>query len=146
MKKFLIPILALSLSAFAFTGDTPWTADQLYDVETLAKLVKDPKAKKPIIINTGTMRNIKGALKFDGPVSDYKGMENFKTGVAKLDKTKDVVIYCGCCKLGHCHNVEPAYQYLKDQGFTKVKVLNIKEDFFGEWTQKGYPMDAKQPY
>ena len=145
MKKFLIPVIAFITLSFTLSGDTPWTADQLYDPTKLAAVIKDAKAKKPIIINTGTMRNIKGAIKY-GPVSDYKGMDAFVAGVAKIDKTKEIVIYCGCCKLDHCPNIDPAYKHLKEKGFKNVKILNLVEDFVFEWTQKGYPMDAKQPY
>lgn len=145
MKKLLIPAFTFLLMSFTYSDEIPWTADQLYDPTQLATLLKNPKAAKPIIINTGTMRNIKSALKF-GPVSDYKGMEQFKEGVAKLDKNKEIVVYCGCCKLDHCPNIGPAFDHLKAQGFKKVKILNLKEDFVFEWTNKGYPMDPKQPY
>jgi thiosulfate/3-mercaptopyruvate sulfurtransferase len=145
MKPLLIPVFAFIIMSFTLLSDAPWTSDQLYDPAVLASVLKNPKAAKPLIINTGTMRNIKGALKY-GPVSDYKGMDEFKAGVAKISKDKEIVIYCGCCKMEHCPNIEPAFQYLKGEGFKKVKVLNLKEDFVFEWTNKGFPMDPKQPY
>jgi len=81
-----------------------------------------------------------------GPVSDYKGMDQFKEGASKISKDKEIVIYCGCCKMDHCPNVAPAYDYLKSNGYKKIKVLNLQEDLIFDWVNKGYPMDAKQPF
>ena len=120
MKKFLIPIIAFFTLSFTLSSDTPWTADQLYDPTKLAAVIKDSKATKPIIINTGSMRNIKGALKY-GQVSDNKGMDDFVAGVTKIDKNKEIVIYCGCCKLDHCPNIDPAYKHLKEKGYKKIE-------------------------
>ncbi|MBC7388195.1 MAG: rhodanese-like domain-containing protein [Opitutaceae bacterium] len=147
MKNFLFAILVFTISSFTLTGVNPWTAEQLYDPAALVKVIKDPKAPKPLILNTGTMRNIKGAVKL-GPVSDYDGLKQFKAGVVKFagDKNKEVVIYCGCCKMDHCPNVEPAYTHLQSLGFKKVKILNLQEDLIFDWVNKGYPMDAKQPF
>ncbi len=147
MKNILFAIIVFTISSFTLTGDIPWTAEQLYDPATLVKVIKDPKASKPLILNTGTMRNIKGAVKL-GPVSDYDGLQQFKAGVVKFsgDKNKEVVIYCGCCKMDHCPNVEPAFTHLQSLGFKKVKILNLKEDLIFDWVNKGYPMDAKQPF
>ena len=145
MRNIVFAILFFALTSFTLTGDNPWKADQLYNPAALVKVIKDSKAAKPLIFNTGTMRNIKGAIKL-GPVSDYDGLQQFKAGVTKFSKDKEVVIYCGCCKMDHCPNVEPAYTHLKSLGFKKVKILNLQEDLIFDWVNKGYPMDAKQPF
>jgi hypothetical protein len=147
MKMKILNSLAILAICMSFTplSDTPWAQDQLMQPEELVKILKDAKAKKPVIINTGTMRNIKTALKY-GPVSDPKGLDQFKAEVTKIAKEKEIVIYCGCCKMGHCPNVQPAYEHLKSNGFSKVKVLNLEEDLVFDWVNKGYPMDAKQPF
>jgi thiosulfate/3-mercaptopyruvate sulfurtransferase len=143
-KSFLFPVLVLLMS-FTLSSDVPWTQEQLMDPEKLVAILKDPKAKKPVIINTGTMRNIKTALKY-GPVSDYKGFDQFKAESAKIGKDKEIVIYCGCCKMDHCPNIAPAFEHLQKNGYSKIKILNLKEDLVFDWVNKGYPMDAKQPF
>lgn len=140
-----LPLLLLATMSFVFLQTTPWTQDQLVQPEDLVKLLKDKKAKKPVIINTGTMRNILGAVKY-GPVSDTKGLAQFKEEVAKIKKDQDILIYCGCCKMDHCPNVEPAFNHLKNNGYKKVKLLYLKDDLVFDWVNKGYPMDPKQPF
>ncbi|MBY0424386.1 MAG: rhodanese-like domain-containing protein [Cytophagales bacterium] len=146
MKKtiLLTSIVVASLS-FIFWKSVPWTENQIIQPEALVKILNDPKAAKPVIINTGTMRNIKTAVKY-GPVSDTKGMAQFKEEVAKLNKDKEVIIYCGCCKMDHCPNIEPAFNHLNSSGFKKIKLLYLKDDLVFDWVNKGYPMDAKQPF
>lgn len=145
MKAFLLLSLTTFFMSFILLSDTPWTQDELVQPDVLVKVLKDPKVKKPMIINTGTMRNIKTAVKY-GPVSDDKGLNQFKTEVAKVPKDKEIIIYCGCCKMDHCPNITPAFEYLKSNGYKKVKILNLTEDLVFDWVNKGYPMDAKQPF
>lgn len=146
MKKIaILSAIVFVTMSFVVWQSVPWTDDQIMQPETLVKVLKDDKAKKPTIINTGTMRNIKTALKY-GPVSDAKGFAEFKEAVAKLNKDKELVIYCGCCKMDHCPNIEPAFNHLKTSGFKKIKLLYLKDDLVFDWVNKGYPMDAKQPF
>jgi hypothetical protein len=146
MKKLSILAVAIFITmSFVLFQTTPWTEQQIIQPEALVKILNDPKTAKPTIINTGTMRNIKTALKY-GPVSDPKGMAQFKEEVAKLNKDKEIIIYCGCCKMEHCPNVEPAFNFLNSSGFKKIKLLYLKDDLVFDWVNKGYPMDAKQPF
>ncbi len=145
MRHLLFIGFVTCCMSFVLLSDTPWTQEQVMQPEELAKILKDPKAKKPVILNTGTMRNIKTALLY-GPVSDPKGFETFKTEAVKIPKEKEVVIYCGCCKMNHCPNIAPAFDFLKSKGYKNIKVLNLQEDLVFDWVNKGYPMDAKQPY
>ncbi|MFL6463384.1 MAG: hypothetical protein ACJ73N_03115, partial [Bryobacteraceae bacterium] len=50
-----------------------------------------------------------------------------------------IVIYCGCCPFDKCPNIHPAYNTLKDLGFTDVKVVVNKTNLHTDWVSKGYP-------
>jgi thiosulfate/3-mercaptopyruvate sulfurtransferase len=143
-------ILALSLvilgsvTFFSFRtelpgDDDPWEASQLMDPAKLASIIKDPKAKKPVIINVGPMDNIKGAV-YTGVGSTQEGIDKFKAYVDKLPLEKDIVIYCGCCKLGNCPNIKKTFLYLNARGYTNHKLLNIPTSLEDDWVKKGYPV------
>jgi hypothetical protein len=78
---------------------------------------------------------------FAGPGSKPEGLEALKTAVASTAKDSEIVLYCGCCPIVRCPNIRPAYKTLKDAGFTKVRVLNIPENFHTDWVAKGYPVE-----
>ena len=42
----------------------------------------------------------------------------------------------------HCPNIRPAYQALKESGFTRVRVLRIPTNMAADWYGKGYPSEA----
>jgi hypothetical protein len=52
-----------------------------------------------------------------------------------------VVIYCGCCPFRNCPNIRPAFNLLKEKGYTKPRLLNLKQNLKVDWTDYGYPMD-----
>ena len=93
-----------------------------------------------MIINVGTVDQIKGAIKA-GPVNDAQGFEQFKNKVYTIDKSKDIVIYCGCCTSENCPNIRPAIKFLNDNGYKKAKVLNIPTGIKEDWVQKGFPVE-----
>jgi hypothetical protein len=51
-----------------------------------------------------------------------------------------IVLYCGCCPWSHCPNLNPAYDTLRQMGFSKVKVLYLANNFGADWVDKGYPV------
>jgi hypothetical protein len=59
-----------------------------------------------------------------------------------MRKDADIVLYCGCCPMEHCPNIRPAYQALKESGFTRVRVLRIPTNMAADWYGKGYPSEA----
>jgi hypothetical protein len=65
-----------------------------------------------------------------------------KKAVAGMAKDSDIVIYCGCCPMERCPNIRPAWNALKEQGFTHVRVLNIPTNMSADWYQKDYPSEA----
>lgn len=143
MKRVIFTVTLLStiiFGLFSFTfQDDPWEPYQLLDPAQLAKVLKDPKAKKPEILNVGPMEKIKLA-KDMGVCSTEEGIQTFKAHVDKLPIEREIVIYCGCCKLQNCPNIKKTMLYLNARGYTNAKLLNIPTSLDDDWVKKGYPM------
>jgi rhodanese-related sulfurtransferase len=137
-NKLMYGVGALLLAAFIISFTYP--AEKLLEPAKLAEIIKDPKAPKPMIINVGPTPLIKGA-KFVGAAEDPANKERLKTMVKDLPKSKDIVLYCGCCKLEDCWNIHEASKIMASMGFTNYKILNMPEDFTVDWHTKGYPME-----
>ena len=100
--------------------------------------------EQPVVLYTGpkafwVQAHIPGAS-YIGPVAKTEGIENLRTRIASVPKTKSVVIYCGCCPFDHCPNIRPAFAELKKEGFTKVRVLYLPTSFGVDWKDKGLPV------
>lgn len=117
-----------------------WTDKDYKDPATLAATLCDPKAAKPVILNIGSVQQIKGAILI-GPAGAAKNLDKLKEQVAKLPKDKEIVIYCGCCPFQRCPNARPAYAQLKQMKFTNLKVLKLLTNLNDDWIAKGYPME-----
>ena len=85
-------------------------------------------------------RHIPGSLHF-GPGRDPKTIEDLKEWAKSVPKNKKIVLYCGCCPWDHCPNVRPAFQALKEMGFTNLRILSIPADFRKDWVDKGFPVE-----
>jgi thiosulfate/3-mercaptopyruvate sulfurtransferase len=100
--------------------------------------------EQPVVFYVGpksfwVQAHIPGA-DYIGPVAKPEGIENMRTRIASVPKTKSVVIYCGCCPFEHCPNIRPAFAELKKEGFTKVRVLYLPTSFGVDWKEKGLPV------
>jgi len=115
----------------------PWKASELMEPGQLNEYIKINQA--PVIFNTGTVEDIKGAIHI-GSINEAANLEKFKLALASRPKNTEVVIYCGCCPFGKCPNIRPAYKQLKDLGYTNVKVLNLYVNLRNNWTSEGYPL------
>jgi rhodanese-related sulfurtransferase len=137
-RKFGITagVFLLVFLLVAFT----YPVEKLLAPSKLADIIKDPKVSKPLIISVGPSPLIKGA-KYIGPAEDPSNKEKLKTMIKDLPKNKDIVLYCGCCKLVDCWNIYEADKILSASGFTNYKILNMPEGFTEDWHQKGYPME-----
>ena len=121
-------------------GD-PWTADQLMEPQALVNIIRANKSNAlPVILNIGSVESIKGAIS-TGAVSDPDGFAEFKKQLKGIKKDRLIVIYCGCCPLFKCPNVRPAFKELTAEGFTNIKVLNLKKNLQTDWVDKNYPME-----
>ena len=128
------PSSALSIP----TGDTMQAGD-------LAKMLAGPTAARPLILQVGShlffaQAHIPGSV-FAGPGSQPAGLELLARKVAGVKKDKLIVLYCGCCPWGRCPNVAPAYKQLREQGFTRGKVLYLANNFDDDWVGKNLPVE-----
>jgi thiosulfate/3-mercaptopyruvate sulfurtransferase len=136
-----IAIIALFTLSFTYRQTTdPWKPAQVMKTADLAKILNDPKAVKPVIINVGPMGSIKGAVT-TGAANSPEGLQKFKTEVTKYKKDQVIVIYCGCCSMQNCPNIRETFMHLQKEGFKNPRVLDIPTGLTEDWSGKGYPMD-----
>ena len=146
MKKviFLLSLCAIVLlvavAAFTAKQSDPWTPEQLMAPEDLAAVINGPGAVKPLIVCVGPSAIIKGSVDA-GPANDAGNLDKLKKLVAKEDKKREIVIYCGCCPLIKCPNVRPAFSLLTSMKFTNLKLLNLTHNIKIDWIEPGYPKE-----
>lgn len=127
----------------AFAAADGWTAQDLIEPAELAKQIENGKAPPIICVAFAYLyrqRHIRGS-QFAGPASKPEGLKALADVTASLAKTSEVVLYCGCCPFVHCPNMRPAWDAMKQMGFTRVRVLNIPTNTQTDWTAKGYPTE-----
>src|SRR6185295_13201697 len=128
MKSMLTPLCVVVL-IFALSGfkkqqsPVPWDATNMVMPYDLSVKLNDPKAVKPVIICVGPVEKIKTALLMEHPAASLAGIEDLKYALSKYSKKQEIILYCGCCKLKTCPNIKPAFEYLRDNGYTGRKVL-----------------------
>ncbi len=137
-----ILLLVLGVAATAADSSSPWSPADLISASKLNRQLADVNAGKIMLIQVGfgvmyRMGHIPGS-KYAGPASQPNGLAALKKLVAHLPRNQRIVIYCGCCPWDHCPNIRPAYQALRGMGFTNVKLLEIPQRFYDDWTAKGF--------
>lgn len=137
--KIIAAVLMVFVLSPAYTQDSLKTGKQYIEPLELATLLESPEAANMLILNTGPVDDIKGAVNI-GAVSEPKGLKKMKKLLRKMPKDKEIIIYCGCCPLAGCPNIQPAYDLLSEMNFTNYKVLRLQEDLKADWIDKGYPM------
>jgi len=110
----------------------------------LVQELKEPEAKRPIVLHVGFEvlyrgAHVPGAI-YAGPASTAAGLEALRRAAARIPRDREVVIYCGCCPMTKCPNIHPAYDALLKMGFRRLRVLNLPDDFAHDWAQKGLPV------
>jgi len=146
--KYLFITLLLCCSAFFAKAQvsstmkttqmgTPLKAKELLEPGALNYAIGQNKA--PVILNIGSVEDIKGAIHI-GPIKETANLEKLKNTLSSINKKAEVVIYCGCCPFGKCPNIRPAYTLLKEMGYSNVKVLNLYVNLRTNWTTAGYPL------
>jgi len=142
MKQLLTLVLAFS-GLFSAMAQAPlWKKEQLMPTQELSDKIKTNAKDKPIIFNVGPMENIKTAV-FVGRATSATCVEKMKSTLAMENKTKAIVVYCGCCSYASCPNIKPAYDALVTLGFKNVKVLELPEGIKPDWVAKGFPMEGE---
>lgn len=124
-------------------GKPIYLTNSKYRMETL-ELNNRILAKKnlPVILNVSTLEHtpIKGSIHI-GDMEKHS-YADLKLALGKTPKNKEVVVYCGCCTLDNCERVEKAFDLLRANGYTNVKVLNLPEGFYPDWKGKGYATES----
>jgi 3-mercaptopyruvate sulfurtransferase SseA len=146
MTRFGFAAIALTLMllpAAAQPGAAPTIPQSvLIQPADLAGEIKAGNA--PTILQVGfsvlyQQAHIPGAV-YAGPGNAEEGIENLKKQAASLDKSKALVIYCGCCPWEKCPNIAAAWKELTAEGFKNLKVLYLAQNFGADWADKGYPV------
>jgi thiosulfate/3-mercaptopyruvate sulfurtransferase len=137
-----------SLSTAEFTPN-PSNGKPLYltnskyrmEPEALNDLILSKK-NTPVILNVSAYRHtpIKGSIHI-GDMLDHS-YADLKLALGKTPKNKEIVVYCGCCSLDVCERVEKAFDLLRANGYTNVKVLNLPVGFDPDWKGKGYVTES----
>lgn len=147
-KLPLSVLLFLGLSASPFASaqnpSNPWTAAQTVQPADLLKELAGTKTA-PTVLFVGFHRlynagHIKGA-QYHGTAGKPEGLAELKAWASSLPRNTNLVIYCGCCPMERCPNIRPAFNLLRDLGFTRLRVLLLPTDFAVDWADKGYPYD-----
>ncbi|WP_157977182.1 rhodanese-like domain-containing protein [Taibaiella helva] len=134
-------LLALLIALSAFKKDElgSWKEKQLMLPELLAGRIVKGDTSNLLILNTGPVEDIKGAVNI-GAVEDAKNLTRLKDYLQQVPKDKEIVLYCGCCPLSVCPNLHPAYDMLKGMRFSNYRVLRLTHDLQEDWIDKGYPV------
>lgn len=140
MKK-LLPLLALIalIVTTALTILEPWQPAQLMEPAELADKITSTATNKPLIISIGPAASIKTSIGV-GPGSEAENRAKLAQLVSKESKTREIVIYCGCCPFNHCPNIRPAFTQLTELGFKNHRLLNLTKNLKTDWIDKGYPV------
>jgi hypothetical protein len=144
-------VAALSLSWVACAGNGAGAASSFpgpWGTNTVAAadLVKElAGGDKPLVVCTAPPSwyrrgHIPGAVLY-GPASSPGALEELTAWARRLPRTTSLVIYCGCCPLQYCPNLEPAYDALEGMGFKRLRVLILPENFGVDWVNRGYPVE-----
>lgn len=120
--------------------ENPWTAEELMEPVRLADMIKAKSPETPVIVCVGPAASIPGSLDF-GPGKEQTTLIKLRTSMGASDKSKPVVIYCGCCPFKDCPNIRPAFSLLKNMGFQKTMLLNLSTNLKSDWIDKGYPLN-----
>ena len=127
----------ICIGAFA---QAPYTTDKKLQMTPATLNLRITQNKDvPVILNIGTEGKIKGSLRV-GIMTESKDLD-LLLKVKGIPKSKEIVVYCGCCTLENCENVEKAFNILKKNGYSNVKALNLGEGYGPSWSGKGYPVD-----
>jgi thiosulfate/3-mercaptopyruvate sulfurtransferase len=120
----------------------PWTPEQLMEPEVLAARLKDIQANPSLIICVGPSGLIKGSVE-TGPAHVPANLDSLRTLLAREDRRREVVIYCGCCPFKNCPNVRPAFSLLLSMGFKQSRLLDLSHNIKVDWIDKGYPVTTR---
>jgi thiosulfate/3-mercaptopyruvate sulfurtransferase len=119
-------------------------ANQLIQPAALARALADSSSARPEVLQIGFKVLFRGGhirgSRYIGPASKPEGLAALTRALAKIPRSRDVVLYCGCCPWADCPNVRPAIQAARRMGFRRVRVLYIAKNLQRDWIDKGFPI------
>ena len=124
-------------TAIAQNND-PWKSSQLMEPKELADKINAHQTKDLLILCIGPDAMIKESVDL-GAAHEDANLQKLKTYLQKVDKNKEVVIYCGCCPFIKCPNIRPAFKTLTEMGFKNARLLNLAKNIKADWLDKDYP-------
>lgn len=136
----LLIFLMIACLSFGQSKTEPWTASQLMEPSALAWQINNPSKGLPVIINIGPAATIKGSVDI-GSASEKINIEKLKAFLKKEKKTREIVVYCGCCPFDKCPNIRPAFEVLSKMGFKNQKVLSLQKNIKVNWIDMQYPVN-----
>ena len=103
--------------------------------------------EKPVVICVGfkflyDTAHIASSL-FLGPAREADGLAALEKWAGAASRGRMVALYCGCCPWDKCPNIRPAYAAMAKQGFSRLRVVRIDQDFATDWDQRGFPTTRK---
>lgn len=141
--RLLLPLLLGAAIAAGCADSGRSAALPLIEPARLARLLKTPGARRPLLIQVGfrelfDIAHVPGSERI-GPAEEPEALGRLKARVAPLPRDSFVVIYCGCCPWSRCPNVRPAAAALRGMGFKNAWILDLPRFFGTDWADKGYP-------
>jgi thiosulfate/3-mercaptopyruvate sulfurtransferase len=132
-------------TAGTVSSSEPWGENIVRPADLVAELAKASGADKPVVVCTAPpflyrAGHVPGAV-LHGPMTSPSAIGDLTAWAKPLPRSSNIVIYCGCCPMEQCPNIRPAYQVLKDLGFTRVRVLVLPDNFATDWLGRGYPIE-----
>ena len=121
----------------------PWLKSQVIQPADLAKELGQGGKREIVCVGfDDSYRNvhIAGATYY-GPASKPPVLEDLKKWARNVPRGEQITLYCGCCPMDQCPNIRPAFQALKEMGFTNLRILSIPTDFRKDWVDKGFPVE-----
>ena len=140
-RGFLLLVSGLLFGAIV-CGTEVWTDNDLIQPEQAAKDIRTPlviHAGFPVLYRSV---HITGSV-YAGPGSRAEGIEDLKKAVAGQPRTREIILYCGCCPWDKCPNIRPAFAALHELGYTHVKAMMLPSNLKADWIDKGYPTDKR---
>ncbi len=137
--KIISTLIIVFSFVFSANAQKPvnWTPAQLMPPAALAKMINAKKVDA-LVLSIGPSALIPGSEDI-GMAGDKKGKDKLKAKLASLDKSRKIVVYCGCCPYSQCPNVRPAVALLKELKFTNYYLLDLPNNFKVDWIDKKYP-------
>jgi len=146
-RRTFLSVTALSgvcVRALGSAEADPWPASQILDAPDLARRIS-AGSPPSLLLYVGfpvlyRAAHIPGAI-LAGPCSKPQGLADLHERLTGKARDSEIVLYCGCCPLAQCPNLQPAWTAVHALGFTNLKVLRIPTNLHADWTAKGYPVE-----